>query len=203
MNSLAPLEVLGPKVQSVEFTADTLVIVGHRGGPAIVEQFDGVKWRIPSRQEADREHLLRYDVALSLRRRAVVPGTRDIHSGRGGQPIKQQSFLYIRPTTQDGRTVPDADRLEWCRPFTADEIARFRIGGEAVARPAGDVAVVPVSDVQATLISQGVDIEASVEAKPDGAVLAPIPADQHAGIQESRALAGDTGDGISTGRRRR
>lgn len=193
--SESTLTVLGPSVLPTAITPDSLVVVGHRGGPALLEMFDGIKWDIPSRSERDEEFLMPYGVALLLRRRAVVPGSRDPHSGRAGAPLKQKSYLYIRPFTQDGRKVPEGDRMEDCRPFTAAELARYGVAGEAIARSADSpVRMVDVSEVQATLLAQGTDLEDAVNAPVDPAVLAPIPASQHSGIQEARALAAEQGD---------
>lgn len=197
------LTVLGPSVLPTAITPETQVVAGHRGGGSTEAQmFDGEKWEIPHGQE----FLMPYGVALALRRRMVVPGSRDQHSGRGGAPLKQKSFLYVRPETQDGRRVPEADRLEDCRPFTAAELQRYGMAGEALARAGDDrVRLVDVADVQAALLSQGTDLEDAVNAPVDPAVLAPIPADQHAGIQEARAFAAEAGgddDGPRRGRRR-
>jgi hypothetical protein len=196
--SNAVLEVLGPSVQPTAIDANTRVVVGHRGArePFTVMPFDGQKWRIPS----GKEFLMPYGVALTLRQRMVVPGSRDVHSGKGGTPLKQKSYLYIRPLTEDGRKVPQADREEDCRPFTPAELARYGEASEALARAKGEVRQVSVTEVRASMLAQsGVDLEEAAQAPVDPAVLAPIPADQNANVQEARAAEGAAGRG---GRRR-
>lgn len=200
--SAGVLEILGPTVQSKAIDDDTLVVAGHRGGgdePFTVVPFDGQKWRIPS----GKEFLIPYGVALTLRQRMVVPGTRDVHSGTGGQPLKQKSYLYIRPLTEDGRKVPLADREEECRPFTAAELARFHASPEAIARAKGEVAQVPVSEVRARVLAQdGVDLDDAAQAPVDPAVLAPTPASQNTYVRDVAEADAEAGRGARGGRRR-
>lgn len=200
MSTAGVLEVLGPTVQSTAVDASTRVIVGHRGGrePYTVMPFDGAKWRIPS----GKEFLMPYGVALTLRQRMVVPGTRDVHSGKGGQPLKQKSYLYIRPLTEDGRKVPLADREEDCRPFTAAELARFGESPEAIARAKGEVQQVSVTEVRAQLLAQeGTDLDDAAQAPIDPAVLAPTPAAQNTYVRDVAEADAEAGRGRG-GRRR-
>lgn len=187
------LEILGPSVAPTAITPETRVIAGHRGGgpDPLIEQYDGQKWKIP----AGREFVMPYGVALAIRRRAIVPGSRDPHSGRGGTPLKQKSYLYIKHA-EDGRKVPEADRPEDCRPFTKSDLAKYGMAKEALARRPGETKIVDVAEVQAAAMAAGVDLsdEAIAEAPVDPAALAPIPASQHAGIQEARALAAEQGE---------
>jgi hypothetical protein len=149
-------------------TADTPVVIINRGNAPVEDRYDGEPWIIPP-----GHFTVPYGVAMHLRDRSVVPGSRDPISG------KQKSFIGIL----------NVDPEERCRPFTEAELRRFKLMPDAIdpAARSEPVELVNVADVRARMLSnQGVDIEEQA-AQSDPGVLTKPAREDHEGLKLQRA----------------
>jgi hypothetical protein len=187
------------------------VTIVFRGGPPIVDKFDGMDIILPAEaKEARRSgtdpHWARryyppcvienvpYAAAAHIRSRAIVPGTRDPHNG--GRKASYQIAIQSTPTG----TMQD--RPEYCEPFTDEQLEFFKLP-EGLNRQAFEDSRRDVKTLDTTAsISHVGNIHEQLEAEPDAATLAP-PAD-HEGLKEIHAgAAGYDGDDASRTRRGR
>lgn len=181
-----------------------------RGGPPIVDKFDGQDIFLPAeaneaRLAGDADWDRRYYPAVEIenvpwaaashiRSRAIVPGTRDPHNGGRKASYRIGILKTVTGTMQD---PPDR-----CLPFTAEQLKHFQMP-EGLDRNAFEDSRRNVATLDTTAsISHVGNIHEQLEAEPDAATLAP-PAD-HEGLKEVHAAtSGYDGDDASRNRRGR
>lgn len=191
--ALLDAPTLVPSDQSQVLDPTTPVVIVHRGGPDIVEKFDGREYVVPAGRWT-----LPYGVAMHLKTRAIVPGSRNPHTGKTASRIGIVATTYGKPV----------DPPEKCRLFTADELAKFGDTVEALDRsviesPGGRrMELVGTTDVIASVQAHGIDVDGKLDAGIDPAALAPTPAGQNSILQQASADA-IAGGGDPIGRRRR
>jgi hypothetical protein len=192
-------------------TDETPVTIVFRGGPPIVDKFDGQDIILPAEaKEARREgtdpHWARryypacvienipYAAAMHIRERAIVPGSRDPHNGG-----KKASYRIGIQSTPTGTMQ---DRPEYCQPFTDEQLAMFQLP-EGLNRQGFEDSRRDVVTLDTTAsISHVGNVHQQLDAQPDADDLAP-PAD-HEGLKEAHAAtAGYQGDDASRNRKGR
>lgn len=177
---LAHAPVIRPMADSKALKPETPVIVLHRGGPPVKDKFDGQDWLIPG----PGYWTLRYDAAMHLKARAVVPGSRNPATGR------QESQLAIVQTSWGDPIDPPAR----CVPFTDAQVKHWWSHIEAIDRTsmaspiARSVTAINYEDAQRTLLSQGVNVEGVVEteAAQGAAIATPVPPEANEALREMR-----------------
>lgn len=188
----------------------TPVDLVFRGGPAIVDKWDGEDIIIPGDAKANAAARVPYwqslhyeavvikdvpwDTAQHLRSRAIVPGTRDpFHSKKA---VYQVAILK----TPNGQSE---DKPELCEPLTDAELEKFETAAEGIDR-----SVFLDSRKKATTldtmgsISHVGNVSEILEAPPTDEDLA--PAADHEGLGEiRRAEIAAEGEGQQVSRTRR
>lgn len=185
-------------------TPETPVKVVFRGGPPIVDKFDGQDVIIPADANEARlagvedwasmfyaaceVHGIPWAVATHIKDRSIVPGTRDPHNAK--KASKRIGILW----TPTGQYV---DKPELCEPFTVEQLKHFGLnegldrtglayeGGDAVVTIATTAALRGVGDVHQRLTESHADIDLT-----PGADLSQVAADTAAGEAD---VAGPTG----------
>jgi hypothetical protein len=184
-----PLANLSPRLTPVSSTKTleplSIVTLVFRGGPPVVDKFDGRDYIVPplpadvnlwdwqARFHEPSTWQVEYQVAAHLQTRAVVPGSRNPHSGKTSSQIG----------------ILEVDRPDRVEPFTDEELQQFGLA-EAIDRRAAelpsmrDVKVIPTSQAIASAMAAGQNIDERLDEEPGTDVTAP-PA-HHEGLAELR-----------------
>lgn len=178
----------------------TPVRIVFRGGPPIVDKFDGQDIILPL--EANEARLagdpnwhrrfyeaveiegIEWQQAKHLKDRAIVPGTRNPYDG------KKASYRLGISWTPTGQFV---DKPEFCAPFTDAQLAHFDLP-EGLDRKAfqDSRASVATLDTMSSISHVG-NIHQTLNARPDDDDVA---AD---GTEALRAIAGSASEGAAAG----
>lgn len=179
----APL--LSPVTAAKKLEPTSIVTLIFRGGPPIVDKFDGRDYIVPPLpadvplwewQEATHEASawqVEFQVAAHLQTRAVVPGSRNPHTGK----------------TESQLGIIEVDRPDRCEPFTAEELKKFGLA-EAIDRSAAElpsmrnVQVISTTQAVAAAMAAGQNIDERLDEEPGAEITAP-PA-HHEGLAELR-----------------
>jgi hypothetical protein len=177
----APL--LSPVAATKKLGPESIVTLIFRGGPPIVDKFDGRDYIVPPLPEGvalwewqEMTHepsawQVEYQVAAHLQTRAVVPGSRNPHTGKTASQLG----------------IVEVDRPDRVEPFTLQELKKFGLA-EAIDREAAElpsmrnVQVIDTRDAVSAALAAGQNIEERLDEAPGADVTAP-PA-QHEGLAE-------------------
>ena len=204
---------LRPAQESNELKPDSIVTIMFRGGPPVVDKYDSRDYVVPPIPRRNGEPIMtvqawqeksqpagyfkvRFDVAEHLRNRAIVPGTRNPHTGKA---ISQIAIVL----TPNGKMCDPEQRQT---PFTAEQLQQWGCP-EGLDRSMFEdgrknVTVIPTESALMAAYRNGTSVDGVLSAEHDPEVTAP-PAD-HEGLREAaadeRAAAG-AGVRASTTRR--
>jgi hypothetical protein len=184
-----PLANLSPRLTPVSLSKAleplSIVTLVFRGGPPVVDKFDGRDYIVPplpadvnlwdwqEQMHPPSTWQVEYQVAAHLQTRAVVPGSRNPHSGKTASQIG----------------ILEVDRPDRVEPFTDEELKQFGLA-EAIDRRAAelpsmrDVKVIPTTQAVAAAMAAGQNIDERLDEAP-GEDITATPA-HHEGLAELR-----------------
>lgn len=180
---LGAVPLLSPVAASKKLGPESIVTIVFRGGPPIVDKFDGRDYVVPPLpagielwewrevMHEPAQFQVEYQVAAHLQTRAVVPGSRNPHTGK----------------TSSQLGILEVDRADRCEPFTREQLEQFGLA-EAIDRTAAEipsmrkVQVISTTEAVSAAMAAGQNIEERLDDAPGAEVTAP-PA-QHEGLAE-------------------
>ncbi len=185
---------LMPEQVSNDLTPDSEVVILFKGGPAIVDKWDSKDYIVPplprgpdkeplcsleewqQRRHAAAHFRVKYAVALHLRDRNIVPGTRNPHNGMA---ISQIAIVQ----TPNGKGLDPENRT---KPFTDEQMKQFGwpegLDRTLFEDSRKDVVLVETERAVANAYARGVDVDGVLDAPPDEDATA--PPDAHEGLAE-------------------
>ncbi len=207
-------EPLVPEQVSNELTPDSEVVILFKGGPPVMDKWDSKDYIVPpiprgrDKQpicslEDWRKHShpaahfrVKYAVALHLRERNIVPGTRNPHNGMA---ISQIAIVQ----TPNGKGLDPENRT---KPFSPEQIKQFDwpegLDRTLFEDSRKDVVIVETERAVANAYARGVDVDGVLDAEPDEDATAPPAAheglaelrrdERESGVQASRTRASKT-----------
>lgn len=161
----------------------SIVTLVFRGGPPVVDKFDARDYIVPPLPEGvalwewqEMTHepsawQVEYQVAVHLQTRAVVPGSRNPHTGKTASQLG----------------IVEVDRPDRVEPFTPEELQKFGLA-EAIDREAAElpsmrkVQVIDTRDAVAASLAAGQNIDEVLDEKPGADVTAPPT--HHEGLEQ-------------------
>lgn len=174
-------------VQSKKLSPTSTVTLVFRGGPPVIDKFDGRDFIVPplppgvplhewraQHQPASRWQV-EYQVAAHLQKRAIVPGSRNPHTGR----ILSQLGI---------EEIDRPDRLE---PFSVEQLKQFGLAREGLDRSQAElpsmreVTVINTTDAVSASLAAGQDIDDVLERAPGEEITA--PPEDHQGLRDVEA----------------
>jgi hypothetical protein len=181
--TLGASPMLAPVAAQKKLGPESIVTLVFRGGPPIVDKFDGRDYIVPP-MPADVQpwewqeitHTashwqVEYQVAAHLQARAIVPGSRNPHTGKTASQI---GILEVDPS-------------ERCEPFTPEQLQAFGLA-EAIDRSAAElpsmrnVQVISTTQAVSAALAAGQNIDERLDEEPGADVKAPPT--HHEGLAE-------------------
>jgi hypothetical protein len=213
MPPISDAEPLVPEQVSNELKPETEIVILFKGGPPIVDKWDSKDYVVPpiprhpdgrhvcsleewQKQSHPAAHFrVAYGVALHLRERNIVPGTRNPHNGKA---VSQIAIVQ----TPNGKGLDPENRAQ---PFTDEQKKQFGwpegLDRSMFEDSRKNVTVLSTEEAAAQAYARGVDVEEVLETEHGRDVTAP-PAD-HEGLRELRVAEHEANAaGVQTSRTR-
>lgn len=174
---------LSPVAATKKLEPESIVTLVFRGGPPVVDKFDGRDYIVPplppdvplwAWQEMTHDAAafqVEYQVAAHLQTRAIVPGSRNPHTGKTASQLG----------------IVEVDRPDRVEPFTPEELKKFGLA-EALDREAAElpsmrnVQVIDTREAVSAALAAGQNIEERLDEAP-GADVTATPA-HHEGLAD-------------------
>jgi hypothetical protein len=181
--TLGASPLLSPVAAAKKLGPESIVTLVFRGGPPIVDKFDGFDYIVPPLptgielyewREITHEastYQVEFQVAAHLKTRAVVPGSRNPHTGKTASQIG----------------IIEVDDARLCEPFTPEQLQQFGMA-EAIDRSAAElpsmrkVQVIDTTQAIAAAMAAGQNVEERLDEEPGESITAP-PA-HHEGLAQ-------------------
>ena len=164
--------VLRPSSVRQQLTPQSPVIIIHRGGPIIEDKFDAVDWVVPP----NGTYQVPYEVALHLKARNIVPGSRQ--AATGGKQISQIGII----STAWGVPI---DRPQDCEPFTDEQVKYYWSHNEGIDRSVLLPSAQQVQTIETASVASRIAAQEMTQSQEErAALLREVPAEKNEALQE-------------------